>query len=263
MLEELNDAYSVLRTPELRAEYDSLRDAVLGVGALPEPRIAAVEPPPLTVMRKQKTKARDADRPEHEPEEEEVAPKRRTMPRLQLKLDFRQIGVPNWQGTVSLVSMLVLAGAAITAGAQPALVLFALIVGVGFTVIPILARGPRFPGLPRPQVALPAIGPPRLAERMPRQNVDTDKLRVSTEAMLARWRENTAGPAAHQLAPAADAETSARGDAEEPDEVVATPSSGTVDAERLRQSLRKSTDAIRARMRDTHQDDNEPPSTQG
>jgi hypothetical protein len=109
--------------------------------------------------------------------------------------------VPNWQSVISLASMLVLAGSAIFAGAEPALVLFTLIVGVGFTVIPILAKAPRLPSLPKPQVALPAIGPPNIADRLPREHFDTDKLRQSTEAMVARWRENTSERAGDDSTP--------------------------------------------------------------
>jgi DnaJ domain len=259
MLEELNEAYSVLRTPELRDEYDNLRDAVLGVGALPEPRAAAVEPLPLSVMEKQKAKPKSADETQPpdpaEPTPAHPAPRTaRTLPRPHLNLSVRSIVVPNWQSIVVLAAFLVLAGAGIAAGAEPALILLALIVGVGFTVIPVMVRAPRLPSLPRPQVVLPAIGPPNLGDRLPRHNVDTSTLRDSTEAMLARWRESTPQqPPESDPAPDASAE-SLGGEAsyELAEEPLAEepPPPAPADADRLRDSLRKSTEAIRARMRD-------------
>jgi hypothetical protein len=265
MLEELNEAYGVLRTPELRAEYDELRDAVLGVGALPEPRTPSAEPPPLSVMQKQKAKPRDPATHESQPVDQETPSEsletRSRIPRLDWKLSFNQISAPNWQAAVKLLSMLILAGAAIAAGAEPALVLFALIVGVGFTVIPIMAKAPRFPALPRPQVALPTIGPPRFAERLPRSSIDTDRLRLSTEAMLAHWRDSTPVSAGQPTTPAPTATT--------PD--IANPSveppleqaTNSVDTERLRQSLRESTEAIRARLREASEKVEEDPSQSG
>jgi DnaJ domain len=195
MLEELNEAYSVLRTPQLRDEYDALRDAVLGEGSVPIATEQRGEPPPLSVMAKQKPRPREA---EESPLAEEEEPKERQrvrlqVPRLPAKFTLPEIVVPNWQSFVSLACMLILAGAALFAGAEPALVFFALIVGAGFTVIPVLGRVPRLPALTRPQVALPTIGPPNnLTDRMPRHKPDMDTLRKSTEAMRARLRENTA-----------------------------------------------------------------------
>jgi hypothetical protein len=180
------------------------------------------------------------------------------MPRLNWKLSVSQIVVPNWQGAVSLLSMLVLAGAAIAAGAEPALVLFALIVGVGFTVIPIMAKAPRFPGLPRPQVALPTIGPPKFADRLPRSSIDTDRLRHSTEAMLAHWRDSTPVSAGQPATPAPTASTP---DITDPSgEQAPEQATNSVDTERLRQSLRESTEAIRARLREASEKVDDDPS---
>ena len=53
-LDNLNEAYSVLGSPERRDEYDRLRDAVLGEGALPTPPPPVEAPPPLRVMSKQR-----------------------------------------------------------------------------------------------------------------------------------------------------------------------------------------------------------------
>ncbi len=51
-LDDLNEAYSVLGSPEQREEYDRLRNAVLGEGALPAPPSPEQVPPPLSVLSK-------------------------------------------------------------------------------------------------------------------------------------------------------------------------------------------------------------------
>src|SRR3990172_5079027 len=49
-LDELNEAYSVLRSPALRAAYDKIRNGVLGERAPPAPPPLHPPPPPLPVM---------------------------------------------------------------------------------------------------------------------------------------------------------------------------------------------------------------------
>ena len=55
-LDALNEAYSVLGSPEQRLEYDQVRNAVLGEGTLPPEREAT--PPPLSVLSKVKPRQR-------------------------------------------------------------------------------------------------------------------------------------------------------------------------------------------------------------
>lgn len=79
-LEELNEAYSVLGSPERREEYMKHRAQVLGEGALPVPPPPAPEPPPLAVMARQRPRPR---------EEESAEPLRRGLARL-----FRPLRLP-------------------------------------------------------------------------------------------------------------------------------------------------------------------------
>ena len=58
-LEELNEAYRVLRSSELRQQYNQRRDAVLGKGTLPSLPEPEPEPPPLAVMEKQHAQPRE------------------------------------------------------------------------------------------------------------------------------------------------------------------------------------------------------------
>lgn len=60
-LDDLNEAYSVLRSPTLRELYDKVRDGVLGQGALPIPPQQEPGPePPLAVMAKQHPRSRES-----------------------------------------------------------------------------------------------------------------------------------------------------------------------------------------------------------
>ncbi len=202
-LDELNEAYSVLRSPSFRREYDKLRDAVLGKGALPqssEVPQAEAEPPPLAVMGKQRPKAREEPKQERpkgrwrskqdrakKPQE----PEGRRLPRPRLSIS--QVRVPGWQGSGSALAIMTLAVAALVAGAEPVLVLPVLVVGLGFATIPLIREMPRLPALPKPALHLPSVGAPRLPERAHRPAVDPDTLRQSTEAMLARWRVGAEG----------------------------------------------------------------------
>ncbi len=62
-LEELNEAYHVLRSSELRRQYNQHRDAVLGKGTLPSLPEPEPEQPPLAVMTKQHAQPRDEPHP--------------------------------------------------------------------------------------------------------------------------------------------------------------------------------------------------------
>lgn len=64
-LDEANEAYRVLTSPQLRREYDQLRDAVLGKSAPPQPpqREQRRTRPPLVVMEKQRPRPRPETNP--------------------------------------------------------------------------------------------------------------------------------------------------------------------------------------------------------
>ena len=62
-LEELNEAYSVLRSSELRRQYNQRRDAVLGKGTLPSLPEQESQPLPLAVMTKQHAQPRGSSQP--------------------------------------------------------------------------------------------------------------------------------------------------------------------------------------------------------
>lgn len=87
-LEELNEAYSVLRSSELRQQYDQHRDAVLGRGTLPSLPELEPEPPPLAVMTKQHAQPRD------EPDPKPLGTARFHLPRLWQILARRLAALP-------------------------------------------------------------------------------------------------------------------------------------------------------------------------
>ena len=75
-LDELNEAYRVLRSSELRRQYNQRRDAILGTGALPRLPELESDPPPLTVMETQHAQPRE------EPQPKPLWPARLGLPRL-------------------------------------------------------------------------------------------------------------------------------------------------------------------------------------
>ena len=87
-LEELNEAYSVLRSSELRQQYDQYRDAVLGRGTLPSLPEPEPEPPPLAVMTKQHAQ------PRSEPDPKPLGTARFHLPRLWQILARRLAALP-------------------------------------------------------------------------------------------------------------------------------------------------------------------------
>jgi hypothetical protein len=195
-LDELNEAYSVLRSPSLRKEYDRVRDVVLGEDAAPlPPPQAEPEPPPLAVMSKQRPK------PRAEPDAQPEAPKRQ--PRRVPRPHIERFSIPPWQGLASAAVIVTLAVAALLTGTQPALVIGLLVIGVIVAVFPVVRSLPRFPELPRAGLHLPSIRAPHLPERPAHPSMDTDTLRRSTEAMRARWRsgQGPQDPAPHDESP--------------------------------------------------------------
>lgn len=178
-LEELNEAYSVLRSPGLRRKYDQVRDAGLDEGALPESQEQEQEALPLAVMAKQRPKPRkQAD--------SKLARWR--------WLSIRHLSIPPWQSVVGALVIIVLAGAALATGAEPALIVGLVIVGIAFTLMPLVRKLPRLTALPSPTLHLPTIRAPRLPNPPAAgPGIDPDTLRQSTEAMRNRWRAGTQG----------------------------------------------------------------------
>ena len=186
-LDDLNEAYSVLRSHELRVAYDQARNELVAAGALP---VASEEPlaeaPPLAVMAKQ--------RPKPKPRKNGGRKKAQAKTEGQVQLGVRQFSIPPWQNVVGALVIVVLAGAALVSGAQPVLIVALLIVGLAFTLVPVVRNLPRLPELSSPAFQLPTIRAPRLPERHQAQaSVDPDTLRRSTEAMRQRWRVETEG----------------------------------------------------------------------
>ena len=87
-LEELNEAYSVLRSSELRQQYNQRRDAVLGKGTLPSLPEPEPEPLPLAVMTKQHVQPRE------EPHPKPFGIARLHLPRLWKSLTRRLTALP-------------------------------------------------------------------------------------------------------------------------------------------------------------------------
>lgn len=182
-LAELNEAYSVLRSPSLRRDYDRVRELALQEGVLPSP--AAPEPVPLAVMRKQRPR----------PRKEEDSPKSGPEPSARRRLTLRVFRIPPSQSAVSALVILVLASTALAVDAPTMLVVALLIIGLTFSTVPLV----RLPSFPKPILRLPTLGPP--ASRSTRPTVDPLALRQSTEAMVARWRAGM--PPAGEATPAA------------------------------------------------------------
>ena len=179
-LDELNEAYSVLRSPSLRKEYDRVRDVMLGEDAAPlPPPEPKPEPPPLTVMTKQRPKPRAEAEPDDAPQ-----PRPRRLPRPRAE----RFSIPPLQSLASALVLVALAVAALVTGTQPALAIGLAVIGVIFAMFPVVRNLPRFPELPRAGLHLPSIRAPRLPERPLQPSMDADTLRRSTEAMRARWR---------------------------------------------------------------------------
>ena len=185
----LNEAYSILRSAELRAEYDLLRASVLGADALPVAPQPAPEPLPLTVMEKGRTEFTWPAETGPSPEPARRAPR--------LTASAIQHGL-------TAVVILALAGAALASWGQPVLVAALLVAGVAFGLIP-LSRS-------IPKLALPTLSTTssqRSGETIPPHRPEparfnADELRQATGEMRARLRQGGAqdrGPASR--APAA------------------------------------------------------------
>jgi hypothetical protein len=199
-LAQLNEAYSVLRSPALRQEYDFARERALRAGVLSSP-----PPPPrqvpLAVMAKQKPRPKKERAPDAarvaQPKpvaeaavavsDEEPPPViKLALPRL--PVSFLAFRVPPMQSAISALAILVLGAAALYYGAPTMLVVAMLLIGLVAATVPLV----RIPSFPRPTVRLPSIGMPQPsamgAGRPAAPAVDPMHIRQSTQQTIARFR---------------------------------------------------------------------------
>lgn len=173
-MDDLNEAYSVLRSPTRREEYFRIRNAVLGEGALPSPPEQVPEAPPLAVMEKQRPK----------PQHEAVVPE----PPVRSWFSFARVSVPSWHNALVAILVLALGGTALVAGAHPGIVVALLAFAVTLAILPLLRRLPGLPTLPTLTLRSLPLSIPR---RMPATNrrLDADAIRRSREQIRSRMRE--------------------------------------------------------------------------
>ena len=151
-LDDLNEAYSVLGTPAKREAYFHVRNAVLGVGALPSAPVPKREPPPLAVMEKQ--------RPHSRP----IGP---APPRRKFDLRLERFVEPSWQNTLLVLISLTFATSMLTVSANLAVVLAPLVLSMLIGAVPLAlaaVKSPmeeRLPNEPEPSVQSVRIPRPR------------------------------------------------------------------------------------------------------
>jgi len=129
MMDDLNEAYSVLRTSDRRADFDRIRNILLGSNALPVAPPPPSEPVPLSVMERQRPRAREEAATEPRP--------RRGRSWLALHLL-----IPGWQRYLSALVLFTLAVVALV-WAHPAVVVALFAVGVVVTLIPLVRSRPQ------------------------------------------------------------------------------------------------------------------------
>lgn len=201
MMDDLNEAYSVLRSSERREEYGKFRDLVLGTEALPLPPRPA--PVPLQVMERQRPRAREGG---------------------QAKAPERE-GQRVWQLLATLGPLLAAAvffalTIAALAWGQAVSVVGALAAGVGLSLLALILTQVKLPRLnvPKPQLPSlsrhrrqkePAAAHPRLlaprrkeapeasqpGEQHTQSRSQVTALEKSTKATISRWREAVAADA--------------------------------------------------------------------
>jgi hypothetical protein len=123
-LEELNEAYSVLGSPDRREAYMVLRSAVLGEGALPMPPPPPPPTPPLAMMDRQRPVPRRS-------------PTAESLPRFAL---------PQLQSMLAICLILIAAVGALLAGAQSGAVVAFLALVLPLSALPLWR--PRFASRP-------------------------------------------------------------------------------------------------------------------
>ncbi len=122
-LNDLNEAYSVLGTPARHEEYSRFRDEVLGEGALPKVAAPAREPPPLTVMARQRPHSREVA----------LHPSER-----KLDLRLQRFLEPSWQNTVLVLVVLIVATSLLAMSVNVAVLLVLLGVSMLIGAVPII-----------------------------------------------------------------------------------------------------------------------------
>lgn len=178
-IEKLNEAYSVLATPAVRAEYDQAR----------------LSPPPQPVTEEMPIPA---------------PPVPQEKPRKAPKVSMRRVAVPSWQNIVTAGSLFAVAIISLLAGASPVIVLPLLAAGMCLALIPTLRRLPSIPVPAWPRLRLPLRPPhipridfsphtniqvPPMTPRLPhaphrkQPAIDAADLRASTADTIARWRK--------------------------------------------------------------------------
>jgi len=186
MLDELNEAYSVIGSPKLREQYDGLRDDALTSKGV----IQSVKSNP-------RRKAR--------PRSHDVPPRWR-LSRLPLRLwKPRQ---DHWRTYAAGGVVIAFAVVGASQGVSPILVIGAVLAGLALSLAPVLWR--QLPNVPLPAIPMPELRTPRVVmPKLPRTSaarpyeapvatlkddaLNADELHASTAAMISRWR-NSAGP---------------------------------------------------------------------
>jgi hypothetical protein len=181
-IDDLNEAYNVLGSPDRRDEYMKIRTEVLGLNALPELPPPPPGKQPLTVMDRQRP------RPREEPAEAEEV--RRLWARSAIS------------SALALPVVLGLSVAAFLAGASSVVVAGLLLGGLLFTAIPlapaVVRLGPSISRLPAlPSVHVP-IGRPSLRGASQRHTratitpIDSARLQSSTRSRAEQLRRHDA-----------------------------------------------------------------------
>ena len=180
-LDDLNEAYNVLGSPDRRDEYMKVRAEVLGVNALPELPPPPREKLPLSVMERQRPRPRE-DAVEAE----------------QVRKLWARSAVSS---ALAIPVVLALAVAAFLAGATPLVVAGLLLVGLFFTLVPLAPAVLRL-RLSPPRLRVP-VGRPRI--HLPRRSrptatitpIDSVRLQSSTKSRAEQLRRHEApGPQA-------------------------------------------------------------------
>jgi len=129
-MDDLNEAYSELRNSGRRDDFDRIRNILLGSNALPVAAPPPAEPVPLSVMERQRPRAR------------EVSESKPPPPGHRSRWPALHLAIPGWQHYLSAACFFALAVVALV-WAQPVVVVSIFAVGVAVTLIPLVRRGPQ------------------------------------------------------------------------------------------------------------------------